>query len=124
MAGARSHGVLFGLACLLATAQAAASGPEGYEQWTGWIVGKPCAANFQTQDCPLRYVDKPVLLAENGAVVDFAYGAETPIRDVDIDKSYGKKVRITGHIKNGAIQPIRLDALETSGEKKFFKGCL
>lgn len=108
----------------LISGAALAAAPAGYAEWTGWIVGEPCVGSIQIQDCPLAYVDTPVLLLESGTTLAFAYGDGSAIRDVDVDKNYTKKVRITGEIKEGAIRPIRLDALEKSGEKKFFKGCL
>ena len=98
--------------------------PEKYTEWTGWIIGKPCVGSLKIQDCPLTHIDTPVLLLENGTALAFAYGKGSAIRDVDVDKNYGKKVRVTGELKDNAIRPIRLDALEKSGERKFFKGCL
>lgn len=98
--------------------------PALAEEWVGWLVGEPCAASLQVADCPLRHVDRPVLLLENGEKLAFAWGDSQAINPAAIDKSYAKKVRLTGEIKAGVIAPIKLDVLETSGEKKFFKGCL
>lgn len=92
--------------------------------WDGWLVGEPCAARLQVADCPLRHVDRPVLLLENGERLAFAWGEGQAVNAVAIDKSYAKKVRLTGEIKDGALVPVKLDVLETSVEKKFFKGCL
>lgn len=92
--------------------------------WEGWIVGSPCAEGFRVADCPLRHVDDPVLLLESGEVLAFRYGNGTGVRPVDVDKGYGKKVRLTGKAPNGTIDPVRIDLLEKSGERKFFKGCL
>jgi hypothetical protein len=98
--------------------------PVCAEEWVGWLVGEPCAANLQVADCPLRHVDRPVLLLESGEKLAFAWGEGKAIGVADVDKSYAKKVRLSGELKAGVIAPIKLDVLETSGEKKFFKGCL
>jgi hypothetical protein len=42
----------------------------------------------------------------------------------EVDKAYGKKVRIQGGLQDGVLQPVKLEVLEVSGERKFFKGCL
>lgn len=94
------------------------------EEWVGWLVGEPCAANLQVADCPLRHIDKPVLLLESGEKLAFAWGDGQAINAAAVDKSYAKKVRLTGDLKAGVLAPVKLDVLETSGEKKFFKGCL
>lgn len=112
-----------GLAALLITETSIAK-EDAYPRWDGWIVGKPCAEALRIIDCPLRLVDEPVLLLESGEVLTFRYGQDSPIRQMDLDKAYGKKVRIAGNVKEGVIQSIRMDLLEVSGERKFFKGCL
>lgn len=93
-------------------------------EWEGWLVGEPCAANLQVTDCPLRHVDKTVLLLENGEKLAFQWGEGKAVGVADVDKSYAKKVRLTGELKAGVLAPVKLDLLETSAEKKFFKGCL
>jgi hypothetical protein len=98
--------------------------PASAGEWEGWLVGEPCAAKLQVADCPLRHIDHPVLLLESGERLAFAWGDGQAINPAAVDKSYAKKVRLTGEMKNGAIAPVKLDVLETSGEKKFFKGCL
>lgn len=92
--------------------------------WTGWIVGEPCAERLQVADCPLRYVDSPVLLLEDGRALAFLHGEGGAIAPDALDKAYAKKVRVTGEIKEGVLHPVKLETLETSGERKFFKGCL
>lgn len=92
--------------------------------WEGWIVGAPCAAGLRVADCPLRHVDEPVLLLESGEVHPFSYGDGSSIREEDLDKAYSKKVRITGEMAQGTIQSVRMDLLEKSGKRTFFKGCL
>jgi hypothetical protein len=92
--------------------------------WEGWIVGAPCAAGLRVADCPLRHVDDPVLLLENGEVHPFLYGDGSSIREEDLDKAYSKKVRLTGELADGLIQSVRMDLLEISGDRVFFKGCL
>lgn len=94
------------------------------EEWVGWLVGEPCAAGLQVADCPLRHIDRPVLLLEDGAKLAFAWGEGKAINAAAVDKAYAKKVRLTGEVKDGILAPIKLELLETSGEKKFFKGCL
>lgn len=98
--------------------------PACAEEWVGWLVGAPCAASLQVADCPLRHVDQPVLLLESGEQLAFAWGEGLAINAVAVDKSYAKKVRLSGEVKAGVLAPVKLDVLETSGEKKFFKGCL
>ncbi|OZA30713.1 MAG: hypothetical protein B7X93_02280 [Hydrogenophilales bacterium 17-61-9] len=110
---------LLGLALLHAPLAHAAS-----QTWDGWIIGEPCAAAFQVADCPLRHVDHPVLLLEDGRTLAFLYGEGRSIAPDALDKAYGKKVRLIGEFKDGVLQPVKLDLLETSGERKFFKGCL
>jgi hypothetical protein len=98
--------------------------PLHAEEWVGWIVGEPCAAALQVADCPLRHVDQPVLLTEDGRRLLFVSLEGKALSPADVDKSYAKKVRVSGELRDGVIQPIKLDPLETGGEKKFFKGCL
>lgn len=102
----------------------ALAAPAWAGEWEGWLVGEPCAAKLQVADCPLRHVDRPVLLLENGEKLAFAWGDGLAVTSAAVDKSYAKKVRLTGELRDGAIAPVKLDVLETSGEKKFFKGCL
>lgn len=92
--------------------------------WEGWIVGQPCASEFRVTDCPLRLVDDPVLLLENGEAYPFQYGSGSSIRYQDIDEAYSKRVRLTGQLVDGVIQSVRLDLLEISADRTFFKGCL
>lgn len=116
------------MSSLLRTALAGASlvlaVPALAGEWVGWVVGEPCAASLQVADCPLRHVDQPVLLLESGDKLAFVWGEGKAINAAAVDKSYAKKVRMTGDIKEGVLAPVKLDVLETSGEKKFFKGCL
>ncbi len=90
----------------------------------GWIVGEPCAASRQVADCPLRHVDRPILLLEDGQVLPFLRGEGGSVTPDALDKAYGKKVRLSGEIRQGVLQPVKLEILEVSGERKFFKGCL
>lgn len=106
------------------TISLALSLPAAAGEWEGWLVGDPCAAKLQVADCPLRHIDQTVLLLESGERLAFAWGDGQAITAAAVDKSYAKKVRLTGEMKEGAIAPVKLDVLETSGEKKFFKGCL
>lgn len=94
------------------------------QSWDGWVVGEPCAASFQVADCPLRHIERPVLLLEDGRTFAFLHGEGTGIAPDALDKAYGKKVRLTGEMKAGLLHPVKLDLQETSGERKFFKGCL
>ncbi len=94
------------------------------QTWEGWVVGEPCVARLQVADCPLRYADRPVLLLEEGRALAFVVADGKGISPAEVDKAYGKKVRIQGELKAGVLQPSRLDVLEISGERKFFKGCL
>jgi hypothetical protein len=94
------------------------------QSWEGWIVGEPCAASLQVADCPLRYADHPALLLEDGRKLAFLHGEGQSIALDALDKAYGKKVRILGGLRDGVLQPVRLETLEVSGERKFFKGCL
>lgn len=98
--------------------------PALADEWVGWLVGAPCAASLQVADCPLRHVDTTVLLLENGEKLGFSWGEGKAISVAEVDKSYAKKVRLTGELKAGVLAPVKLDVLETSSEKKFFKGCL
>lgn len=107
-------------AALLCTAPAFAAG----QAWEGWIVGEPCAARLQVADCPLRHIDRPVLLLEDGRKLAFLHGDGKSIAPDALDKAYGKKVRLTGEVRDGVLHPVKLDTLEVSGERKFFKGCL
>lgn len=112
-----------GLAAAVAVASPALAGGET-AVWDGWIVGGPCAADLRVADCPLRHIDDPVLLMEGGEQIAFHYGDGTAVSDVDVDRAYGKKVRLTGPLTHGRIEPVRMDLLEKSGAQKFFKGCL
>ncbi|MFA5241243.1 MAG: hypothetical protein WC029_05815 [Sulfuricella sp.] len=94
------------------------------QAWEGWIVGGPCAERLQVADCPLHYVDQPVLLLENGQKLAFLSGEGKAISAEEVDKAYAKKVRLSGEVKSGVLHPVKLDLLEISGERKFFKGCL
>ncbi|MBI5120079.1 MAG: hypothetical protein HZA67_03685 [Rhodospirillales bacterium] len=93
-------------------------------KWEGWIVGKSCVEELHIVDCPLSLIGEPVLLLENGGHVAFHYGDATAVKHTDIDAAYGRKVRLLGEMKDGAVVPVRMEMLETVGEKKFFKGCL
>lgn len=110
---------LLGIALFFAAPAFSAS-----QSWDGWIVGEPCAASFQVADCPLRYTDQPVLLLEDGRALAFLHGDGTSIAADALDKAYGKKVRLTGEIREGVLHAVKLDLQEISGERKFFKGCL
>lgn len=113
---------ILGVAFLgLATSVSQAAEPQA---WEGWIVGAPCADALRVADCPLRYVDKPVLLLESGQRLAFLSGEGKAISADEVDKAYAKKVRLTGDVKEGVLHPVKLDLLEVSGERKFFKGCL
>jgi hypothetical protein len=109
-------------AALLLAAGTARAGEA--ERWEGWIVGEPCAGGPQITDCPLRFVDRPVLLMEDGRHLAFVFGDVAAVKTADIDGAYGRKVRLQGALKDGVIVPVRLDVLEATGERKFFKGCL
>lgn len=93
-------------------------------KFDGWVVGEPCAQVLRVADCPLRFVDRPVLLLENGATLAFVFGEGKAIAPAEIDKVYARKVSMTGEIRDGVLAPVKLDLLETVGERKFFKGCL
>lgn len=110
--------LVFALACCSAVPAAVAG------EWEGWLVGEPCAASLQVADCPLRHVDRPVLLLESGEKIAFQWGEAGAVTPADVDKSYARKIRLTGEMKSGVLVPVKLDQLETSREKKFFKGCL
>jgi len=112
------------LPALLALCLPAAAHSAEPRAWEGWIVGEPCAARLQVADCPLRHADRPVLLLEEGRALAFVVAEGKGISAAEVDKAYGKKVRIQGSLKEGVLQPSRLDVLEISGERKFFKGCL
>ena len=112
------------LSAILVLLPAALPAAEPLPAWEGWIIGRPCATDLKVADCPLRHVDDPVLLLENGEVHAFRYGSGTPIREQDLDKAYSKKVRLTGVLAGEIIQSVRMDLLEISGERTFFKGCL
>gem|GEM_PF-2934973 len=114
----------FLFAIVLATLPVTLPAGEPLPTWEGWIVGAPCAADLRVSDCPLRYVGEPVLLLENGDVHPFRYGDGSGVRLEDIDKAYSKKVRLTGRLEGETIHSVRLDQLEKSGERTFFKGCL
>jgi hypothetical protein len=111
------------LALLVLAVPAAAHAVEP-QSWEGWIVGEPCAARLQVADCPLRHVDRPVLLLEEGRALAFVVAEGKAVSPAEVDKAYGKKVRIQGGLQDGVLQPVRIETLEVSGERKFFKGCL
>lgn len=111
------HAMLWGLLSMLASYAHAGTNE-------GWIIGEPCATGRQVADCPLRHIDRPVLLLADGTAVPFVHGEGSSIAPDALDKAYGKKVRLTGDIRQGVLQPVRLEVLEVSGERKFFKGCL
>ncbi len=102
----------------------AAGAKETLPTWEGWIVGAPCAGELRIADCPLRYVDEPVLLLANGESRGFRFGDGSGVRIEEVDKAYSKRVRLTGELAAGVIQSVRLDLLEQSSERVFFKGCL
>lgn len=112
------------LLALLALSLAAAAQAAESTSWEGWIVGEPCAARLQVADCPLRHVDRPVLLLEEGRALAFMVAEGRAASPAEVDKAYGKKVRIQGGLQDGVLQPVQLEVLELSGERKFFKGCL
>jgi len=87
-------------------------------------VGEPCADRLQVADCPLRYIERPVLLLEDGRALAFVMAEGRVASPAEVDKAYGKKVRIQGGLQDGVLQPVKLEVLEVSGERKFFKGCL
>lgn len=89
----------------------------------GWVVGEPCAAQLRIADCPLRFADHPVLLLEDGRRLAFLHGDKGIAWD-QVDKAYGKKVRVSGELRDGVLHVARLDVQEVAGERKFFKGCL
>jgi hypothetical protein len=89
----------------------------------GWLVGEPCARELRIADCPLAHANRPVLLLEDGHTLAFLHGDKGVAWD-QVDKAYGKKVRLTGEIRDGVLHVSRLDVKEATGEKKFFKGCL
>ncbi len=109
---------------LLLAALVAPSAFAAGQAWEGWIIGEPCAAHLQVADCPLRHIDRPVLLLEDGRALAFLHGEGKSVAPDALDKAYGKKVRLTGEIRDGVLQPVRLETLEVTGEHKFFKGCL
>lgn len=113
------RGLLLAIACLSVPSAFAAN-----QAWEGWFVGEQCAARLQVADCPLRHIDRPVLLLEDGRALAFLHGEGKRIAPDAIDKAYGKKVRLFGEIRDGVLHPVRLETLEISGERKFFKGCL
>lgn len=110
------------LLALIGVSSAQAPGIAG--AWEGWLVGEPCVAALQVADCPLRHVDRTVLLLENGEKLAFLWGEGRAVAPSDIDKAYAKRVRLTGDIERGLLVPVKMDVLETTAEKKFFKGCL
>lgn len=89
----------------------------------GWLVGEPCAAALRIADCPLSFADRPVLLLEDGRALAFQHGDKGVAWD-QVDKAYGKKVSVSGEIRDGVLHVVRLDIKEATGERKFFKGCL
>lgn len=91
--------------------------------YDGWLVGEPCVARLRIADCPLSFADRPVLLLEDGRRLAFLHGDKGIPWD-QVDKAYGKKVSMSGEIRDGVLHAVRLDVREATGEKKFFKGCL
>lgn len=112
------------MALLLVLSFPAAAHAAESRSWEGWIVGEPCADRLQVADCPLRHIDRPVLLLEEGRALAFVVAEGVAISPAEVDKAYGKKVRIRGDLRDGVLQPVQLEVLEVSGERKFFKGCL
>lgn len=112
------------LIAFLALNLAAAAHAAESQSWEGWIVGEPCAARLQVADCPLRHIDHPVLLLEEGRALAFVVAEGRAVSPAEVDKAYGKKVRIQGGLQDGVLQPVQIEVLEVSGERKFFKGCL
>lgn len=106
---------------LVLAGSAAAAEPD---RWEGWIVGEPCVGAPQIADCPLRFIDRPVLLLADGRHLAFQHGGTAAIKATDVDAAYGRKVRIQGSMADDGIVPVRIDVLEATGERKFFKGCL
>jgi hypothetical protein len=112
------------LIALLALSLSAAAHAVESPSWEGWIVGEPCADRLQVADCPLRHIERPVLLLEDGRALAFVMAEGRVASPAEVDKAYGKKVRIQGGLQDGVLQPVKLEVLEVSGERKFFKGCL
>jgi hypothetical protein len=112
------------LIALLALSLSAAAHAVESPSWEGWIVGEPCADRLQVADCPLRHIERPVLLLEDGRALAFVMAEGRVASPAEVDKAYGKKVRIQGGLQDGVLQPVQLEVLEVSGERKFFKGCL
>jgi hypothetical protein len=102
----------------------ALAGAAQADDWEGWLVGEPCADTLRITDCPLRHVERTVLLLESGQKLAFSWGEGKAVTETDVDGAYAKKVRLSGELKEGVLQPVKLDLLEKSAEKKFFKGCL
>jgi hypothetical protein len=111
------------LVSLLAALVPPASAPVFSATFDGWLVGEPCARELRIADCPLAHADRPVLLLEDGRTLAFLHGDKGVAWD-QVDKAYGKKVSLTGEIRDGLLHAVRLDVKEATGEKKFFKGCL
>jgi hypothetical protein len=112
---------------IVATVVLAAVSACAYAQeqaFDGWIVGAPCAERLQIADCPLKFVDHPVFLLESGEKLALVHGEGRTVGPAEIDKVYARKVRLTGEVKDGVLAPVRLDELEKSADKGFFKGCL
>jgi hypothetical protein len=112
------------LIALLALSLAATANAAESQSWEGWVVGEPCADRLQVADCPLRHIDRPVLLLEDGRALAFVVAEGRAVSPAEVDKAYGKKIRIQGGLQDGVLQPVQLEVLEVSGERKFFKGCL
>jgi hypothetical protein len=108
-------------ALLLSVGSASAAEPQ---TWEGWVVGRPCLEGLQIADCPLRFVDSPVLLLADGQHFAFRHGEEAAVKPADVDTAYGRRVRLQGKLEGGVIVPDRIDVLEATSERKFFKGCL
>lgn len=113
--------LMTGLLLVVLLATPARAEPPTFD---GWVVGEPCAPILRVADCPLRFVDRPVLLLENGETLAFVFGEGKTIAPAEIDKVYARKVSVSGEIRDGVLVPIKLDLLEIVGERKFFKGCL
>ncbi len=111
------------LLLILATVWPLADAAASVALFDGWVVGEPCVAQLRIADCPLRFSDRPVLLLEDGRRLAFLHGDQGIPWD-QVDKAYGKKVRMSGEIRDGILHAVRMDVQEVSGERKFFKGCL
>jgi hypothetical protein len=111
------------MTCLLAALLPLTASAATVQTFDGWLVGEPCAAQLRIVDCPLSFADRPVLLLEDGRMLAFVHGDKGVGWD-QVDKAYGKKVSVSGEVHDGTLHVARLDIKESSGERKFFKGCL